>query len=91
MSNNPALPSEMPVILAAVHAALVGLRQDGTVRKLPLKNMASIEKTDYNTGNEPAIRTAVRLHIRVAISRDLSRLSGKHTVRVGGDSYITWW
>jgi hypothetical protein len=84
VSNNPALPSEIPGILAAVHAALVGLRQDGTVRKLPLKNMASIEKTVYNTDNESAIRTAVRLHIRMVLSRSLSRLAGKNIARVEG-------
>lgn len=33
VSNNPALPDEMPGILAAVHAALVRLSRGGTVRK----------------------------------------------------------
>ncbi|MCJ2059502.1 MucR family transcriptional regulator [Methylobacterium sp. J-048] len=42
VSNNPALPSEMPGILAAVHAALVGLRRDGPARK---PTAASIRKS----------------------------------------------
>lgn len=33
VSNNPALPAEIPDILALVHAAVVGLGRGGTIRK----------------------------------------------------------